>query len=222
VRNTKISNSTATQAQQIAICLSGGSTPRLLYEKLAAPPFVKEFPWQSIHWFWGDERYVRQNNALSNYRMAHEAMLARVPAPPANIHRMKTELTTPQATAESYETELQHYYLSQKLEPEHPIFLITFLGLGTDGHTASLFPGTKVLEEKTRWVAAVEGVKAEPRITLTYPALNSSRYVIFLVTGAEKREILQRFLNRDPALPSVQIAPVGQLCVFADQAAYMD
>jgi 6-phosphogluconolactonase len=200
-----------------AICLSGGSTPRLLYQELAAPPISQEFPWEKIHWFWGDERYVLQDNALSNYRMVNDAMFAHVPVPATNIHRIRTELPTPQAAAQDYESELQRYY--KQLQKEHPLFLITLLGLGTDGHTASLFPGTAALKERTLWVTAVEGVKEEARITLTYPVLNNSQHVIFLVTGTDKREILKRFLARDEELPAVHVASVGQLHVFADEAA---
>jgi 6-phosphogluconolactonase len=206
-------------SHQAAICLSGGTTPRLLYEQLAAPPFIEKFPWQTTHWFWGDERYVPEDNASSNYRMVQEAMLAHVPVPESNIHRVKTELPSPAAAASAYEATLQLYYGSAKLTNDHPLFLISLLGLGTDGHTASLFPNTEVLKEQTRWVSAVEGVKEEPRITLTYPVLNSSQHVIFLVTGAEKAAILKQFLDRDPALPSVHVTPVGQLHVLADQAA---
>jgi 6-phosphogluconolactonase len=213
-------NSPSRPNAHTAICLSGGSTPQLLYKKLATPPFADHLPWQRIHWFWGDERYVSKDDALSNYRMVHEAMLSHVPVPEANIHRVKTELSTPRSTAEDYQAELQRYYGSAQLESKHPLFLISLLGLGTDGHTASLFPGTAALKEQSQWVTAVEGVKAEPRISLTYPVLNCSQEVIFLVTGTDKREILQKFLSQDPALPAAHIAPTGQLLVFADEAAF--
>ena len=205
---------------KISVCLSGGNTPRALYQKLAAPSYASQIPWKNIHWFWGDERYVPKDHPASNYHMVADAMLAHVPVPATNIHRMKTELATPEATALDYEQILQREYGSKTLEKNRLIFQITFLGLGTDGHTASLFPGTQALQEHSRWVTSIKGVKDEPRITLTFPILDSSKHVIFLVTGEDKREILRRFLNRDPALPAVHIKPAGRLYVIADKAAY--
>lgn len=224
--NHELSNyKTFHRTSKLSVCLSGGNTPRLLYQNLAAPPYANQFPWNDTHWFWGDERYVPKDHPSSNYGMAVDAMFAHVPipVPESNVHRMKTELTTPEDTAHDYERVLQHEYEHEygldKLAKDHPLFWITFLGLGTDGHTASLFPGMEALQERNRWVTHVSGVKTEPRITLTFPVLNSSKHVIFLVTGEEKREILRKFLDRDPALPAVHIDPAGQLYVIADKAA---
>ncbi len=202
-----------------AIALSGGSTPRRLYQLLAQPPYRDALPWARTHWFLGDERFVPSNDPLSNYRMIDEAMLSLTPSPAANIHAVPTQGLTPEDAAISYERTLKNFYGSAQLNPAKPLFGINLLGLGPDGHTASLFPGTDVLKERTRWVAAVIGAKKEARITLTYPTLESSRHTAFLISGAEKRAVLARLLEGDPALPSSHIHPVGDLLVFADAEA---
>jgi 6-phosphogluconolactonase len=202
-----------------AISLSGGSTPRALYALLAAPPWRDRLPWDRLHWFWGDERFVPPDDPLSNYRMAREALFAHAPVPAANIHPIPTEGLTPEAAAEAYGEELRQFYGADRLDPARPLFDVTLLGLGTDGHTASLFPGTAVLSERDRWVAPVIGVKDEARITLTYPALESSRHVAFLVEGEGKRAMLDRVLKNDADLPAARVRSAGALMVFADEAA---
>jgi 6-phosphogluconolactonase len=207
------------KAGVVAVALSGGSTPKLLYEDLAEPPYRDAFPWSRTHWFWGDERFVPHDDPLSNYRMVREAMLSHAPIPAANIHAMPTEGLSPDAAASAYEWELRSFYGGQQLDPARPLFDVTLLGLGPDGHTASLFPGTAALAEREHWVAAVVGAKAEARLTLTYPALESSRHVAFLIAGEEKRAILARFRNDDASLPAARLRPTGALSVFADAAA---
>jgi len=203
-----------------SVALSGGATPRTLYQRLAEPPYRDTFPWSRVHWFWGDERFVPHDNTLSNYRMVREAMLARVPVPLANIHPVPTEGMTPEAAAGAYERELKAFYGAQRLDPARPLFDVVLLGLGTEGHTASLFPGTAVLEERGKWVAAVIGAKSEARITLTYPALDSTRHAAFLVTGNDKAAILTRLLHADESLPAAQVRPLaGAPHMFADSAA---
>jgi 6-phosphogluconolactonase len=150
--------------------------------------------------------------------MVHAALLGVVPVPPDNIHGIPTT-GTPADAAAAYERVLKSYYGSESLDPTRPLFDIQILGLGPDGHTASLIPGTSVLEERQRWVAEVIGGRPEPRITLTYPALESSRHTAFLVAGADKRETLSRALAGDQALPAARIRPVGELIWFVDQAA---
>jgi 6-phosphogluconolactonase len=203
----------------VAVSLSGGSTPKILYERLAAPPYRDVFPWSRTHWFWGDERFVPHDDELSNYRMVQQAMLSRAPIPAANIHAVPTEGISPEAAAAMYERELKTFYGAEFLDPDRPLFDVTLLGLGPDGHTASLFPGTAVLMERERWVAAVVGAKSEARITLTYPALESSRNAAFLVTGKEKREIFARLRQGDHKLPAARVHPAGALWLFADAAA---
>jgi len=214
-----IADLAATSVGRFSISLSGGSTPRRLYQLLAEPPFRQAMPWDRIHWFWGDERFVPPDHPDSNYRMVREALLARAPVPAANIHPVETE-GDPAAAARAYERTLKDYYGAETLDPARPLFDVELLGLGPDGHTASLFPGTKVLDERQRWVTEVVGAKPEERITLTYPVLDSSRHTAFLVAGADKREPLARVLAGDRELPAARFQPVGELVWFVDEAAY--
>jgi 6-phosphogluconolactonase len=209
-------------AGPVSVCLSGGSTPRALYQTLARAPYRDRMPWQRIHWFWGDERFVPSNDARSNYRMVREALLDRVAAPVGGVHPIPTDGLTVDAAVAAYERELRQFYGAEELSPERPLFEVTLLGLGEDGHTASLIPGTPVLEERSRWVAAVTGGAPEARITLTYPALESSRDVAFLVSGAAKREILARIQAGAADVPAAHIRPVGGLHWFVDRAALPD
>ncbi len=208
---------------RFAICLSGGSTPRRLYQLLAAAPYREAMPWDRLHWFWGDERFVPWDHPDSNYRMAREALLKHVPAPPQNIHGIATagdpSAAAHAAAAHAYERVLKAYYGAETLDAARPLFDIELLGLGPDGHTASLFPATSVLQERQRWAAEVVGAKPEVRITLTYPALESSRHTAFLVAGADKRESLARVLAGDPELPAARLHPVGELVWFVDAQA---
>ena len=207
------------QSGDFAIALSGGSTPRGIYEHLAAPASLERFPWTRAHWFWGDERFVSHYDARSNFLMAWKALLSRAPIPAGNIHAVPVENVTSQDAAGAYERALKEFYGADALDPARPLFAITLLGLGEDGHFASLFPGTSALDEHRRWALAVIGAQPEPRITLTYPALESSAHAAFLVAGASKSAILRRFRASDPALPASHFHPVGELRVFADSAA---
>jgi 6-phosphogluconolactonase len=213
-----ITDLAAASRDRFALCLSGGSTPRRLYQLLAESPYRDTLPWDRVHWFWGDERFVPWDHPDSNYGMVHAALLGRVPAPPGNIQGIPTT-GTPADAAAAYERILKSYYGSESLDPTRPLFHIQILGLGPDGHTASLIPGTSVLDERHRWVAEVISGRPEPRITLTYPTLESSRHTAFLVTGSDKRETLSRALAGDSALPAARIRPVGELIWFTDEAA---
>jgi 6-phosphogluconolactonase len=205
---------------RFAIALSGGSTPRRLYELLAQAPYRDSFPWDRAHMFWGDERFVPHSDARSNYRMTEEALLSRVPIARTNVHPIPTDGMTAVDAARAYERTLKSFYGAETLDPKRPLFDVTLLGLGEDGHTASLFPGTSALSERERWVVAVTEGASEPRITLTYPALESSRSVVFLVAGAEKREIFSRVVPRgDQDFPAARLRPVGSLLWLADAAA---
>jgi 6-phosphogluconolactonase len=201
------------------VCLSGGSTPRRLYETLASG---EGFPWQRVSWYWGDERFVHYDDPESNYGMALAAMLGRAPVPAENIHPIPVD-GTPDNAALRYERSLQEAYGAATLDPGRALFDITLLGLGADGHTASLIPGEPVLEERKRWVAAVSHGRPEVRITLTYPPIESSRRVAFLVSGTEKAAILAAILGaidtggRD--VPAARLRPVGELVWFVDRAA---
>jgi len=206
-------------SQAFAVCLSGGSTPRRLYERLADPAVASRFPWIRAHWFWGDERFVPHDHPDSNYRMAREAFLSRVPIPDDNIHAVPTEGLSPEQAAAAYETTLKRFYGAEIIVPDRPLFDVTLLGIGEEGHTASLFPGQPALQETRRWAVAVIGAKSEPRITLTYPALDSSRDVAFLATGEGKRDVVVRAQAGDRTLPAAMVRPVGRLHWFTDRAA---
>lgn len=196
--------------RDFAVCLSGGSTPQRLYQLLAQPPIAPRFPWDRVHWFWGDERFVPHEHPDSNYRMAYEALLSQVPVPAVNVHAIPTEGLSPEQAANEYEATLRRFH-------RRPLFDVTLLGIGEDGHTASLFPGAPALEEERRWVVAVDGASAEPRITLTYPALNSSRDVAFLASGSAKSGVVRRAQAGDGALPAARIRPAGRLHWFTDR-----
>jgi 6-phosphogluconolactonase len=199
-----------------AVALSGGSTPRALYERWAAPPYRDAFPWARTHLFWGDERFVPHDDAESNFHMAREALLSRVPIPAGNIHPVPTQGASPEAAAATYQRELMDYYGAEALAPERPLFDVTLLGLGADGHTASLFPGAAALGERRFWAVAVADAKGLTRITLTYPVLESSRRVAFLVTGKDKSAIFSRLRRGDRALPAAQVHTIGELWQFVD------
>ncbi len=200
------------------VSLSGGSTPKMLYTLLASDAFRDRFPWRRVTWYWGDERFVPYDHPDSNYRMTKEAMLAHVPVPPENIHPVPAD-GAPEDAALRYEQTLQAAYGATVLDPARPFFDITLLGLGPDGHTASLLPGEPVLEERKRWVVAVSHGRPEIRITMTYPAIESSRYVAFLVTGKEKAAIFGTIRGGGSQVPSARVRPVGELIWFADRAA---
>jgi 6-phosphogluconolactonase len=202
----------------ISIALSGGSTPKLLYEHLAAPEYQHIFPWPRMHWFWGDERFVPPGDPESNYRMACEALLALAPIPPENIHAMPTVDMSPEEAATTYERTLKAFYGAESLDPERPLFDVTLLGIGEDGHTASLFPNTPALEERRRWVVAT-ALNGLPRLTMTYPVLESSRHAAFLVSGKSKAAILARLRHGEQTLPAARFHPTGALWLFCDQAA---
>ena len=203
---------------RLAVALAGGSTPKRLYELLATPEFRDSLPWDRVQWFWGDERFVPPEDAQSNYRMARLAMLDAVPAPADHIHPVPFAGLTPAQAAVAYQAELQRCYGVAEFDPARKLFDLVLLGLGEDGHTASLFPGALALHERKAWVAEVLGAKPEPRITLTYPALNSARHVMFLVAGAGKRAVLQR-LRRGEDLPAAHVRPSGTLHWLLDRAA---
>jgi 6-phosphogluconolactonase len=200
------------------VSLSGGSTPKVLYGLLAGDEFRARFPWRRVSWYWGDERFVPHDHPESNYRMTRETMLSKAPVPPENIHPVPAD-GTPDEAARRYERTLQQAYGAATLDPARPLFDITLLGLGPDGHTASLLPGESVLTERKRWVAAVSHGRPEVRITMTYPVLESSRHVAFLVAGREKAAILADIRSGTSEVPAARLRPVGELVWFADQAA---
>jgi 6-phosphogluconolactonase len=203
------------------ISLSGGSTPKKLYGLLASDEFRPRFPWHLVSWYWGDERFVPYDHPDSNYRMTREAMFDKAPVPPENIHPVPVDGSAEDA-ARRYEALLQKIYGATTFDPNRPLFDVTLLGLGADGHTASLLPGEPVLEERKHWVAAVSHGRPEVRITMTYPAIESSRRVAFLITGQEKAPIVRAIRGGDSNVPAARVEPVGELFWFVDKAAAGD
>jgi 6-phosphogluconolactonase len=208
--------------ERFSLCLAGGSTPKVLYALLAEEPYRSQLDWSRIHVFWGDERCVPPDHADSNYRMAQEALLSKVPVPAENVHRIFAE-KEPHVAAREYEQTLrQSFGLSEGALPR---FDFVLLGMGADGHTASLFPGTSAIHETQRLVVAyfVKKLQAH-RVTLTPPVLNNAAQVIFLVAGADKartlREVLKGAFQPD-ALPSQIVQPTnGSLLWLVDQPSF--
>lgn len=205
--------------RRFAICLSGGSTPKRLYELLGQSPRRERFPWDRSHWFWGDERVVPHDDPQSNFHMVSEALLRHVPIPPGNIHAIPTDGFSADAGAAAYEAVLKRFYGAEALDPVRPLFDLTLLGLGEDGHIASLFPGSAALRERERWVVPVVGENPLDRITLTCRSLASSELTAFLVAGERKRDVLARVRAGDAALPATRLRPDGTVYWFADRAA---
>ena len=204
---------------RFAVCLSGGSTPQKLYEALATEAFKTRFPWDRSYWFFGDDRFVPHDHKDSNYRMVREALFDHVPIPAANIYPIAGSGTVEDA-ARDYQENLRTYYGSQALDMSRPIFDVTLMGLGEDGHTASLFPGNPVLDETLNWVMPVTDPSVpQARVTLTYPVLACSDIVGFLVEGEKKRAVLKRVLSGDRTAPAARATAVGEVVWFVDQAA---
>ena len=203
---------------RFSVALAGGSTPRRTYELLAAPPLMDQAPWDRVHVFWGDERCVPPDDPRSNAHLAKEAWLDRVPIPGDQIHPINCA-RDPAAAARDYEARLREFFAGAS-----PRLDLVLLGLGPDGHTASLFPGTTVLEENERWAAAVYVAQGDLyRVTLTAPLINQAARVVFLVAGGAKAAVLREVRHgpRDPArLPAQLIRPhPGDLLWLADLAA---
>ncbi len=200
---------------KFTIALSGGSTPKPLYEALGN----ESLPWSKIHIFWGDERYVSASHQDSNQLMARQAWLDKVDIPASNIHPMNTGAKNPQKDAEQHARELQEFFQTQP--GEFPAFDLILLGMGDDGHTASLFPHTEALSVRDRLVT-VGNKDGQPRITFTVPLINQARCVLFVVAGANKRPALKEvFAEQSDAMnyPSRLIQPKGELLWLLDESA---
>ncbi|MBI0019142.1 6-phosphogluconolactonase [Commensalibacter sp. W8133] len=201
------------------IALSGGSTPKKLYELLGGETYSHRLPWERLHLFFGDERMVPYTDEASNFRMVTEALLNHVNIPFRNVHPMPI-LEDVEKAARLYEENLQHEYGSRVLKNGEPLFDIVLLGLGTDGHTASLFPDTAVLEEKQKWVSWCQPKDApHRRMTLTYPAIASSRLIIFVVSGENKVKIFREVREENAIYPSSKIETEGEVHWILDKAA---
>ncbi len=203
---------------RFSIALSGGSTPKRLFEVLAEPAFATRFPWSRTHLFWGDERFVPPDHPDSNLRMTRLALLDHVSIPAGQVHPMPTS-GDPEVAARDYQATLQAYYGAESLDMSRPMFDVMLLGLGENGHTASLFPGTPALDETLRWVVPVTSGVPQTRLTLTYPAIACSRHVVFLVAGKGKAEVLRQVRAGDRTQPAARVRAAGDLLWFTDDAA---
>jgi 6-phosphogluconolactonase len=217
----RVASEAVAKRGRFTIALSGGSTPKNLFNLIAANA-SGSLPWPQIFFFWGDERHVPPTDPESNYRMAQETLLSKVPVPPGNIFRIPTENPNADAAAAAYEQTLRKFF--EVDAGKFPRFDLILLGMGPDGHTASLFPETTALQEKSRLVVAnwVEKLNTS-RITLTLPVLNAARRVAFLVSGADKATVLREVLEgKGPGerYPSKLVQPSdGKLIWFVDRAA---
>jgi 6-phosphogluconolactonase len=207
-------------SDRVAICLSGGSSPKRLYQLLATETYRSRIPWDRVHWFIGDERFVPTGDSRNNMSMARAAFLDQC-APASNIHPIPTD-TDPDECAGRYERELKSFHGADRLDPARPLFDLVLMGVGPDGHTASIFPDYPALAETERWVIGVPNAHVEPfvpRVTLTLPALASCREMLFEAAGADKRAILARALDSESTLPASRAHAAGETVWLVDQAA---
>lgn len=210
------------ERDRFLVGLSGGTTPQGLYENLATSPERDKMPWNAVHLFWGDERHVPPDHAQSNYRMVHDALLSNVKIPTANVHRIHSEISSAEKAASDYEDHLRDFFKIR--DAEFPVFDLMLLGLGKDGHTASLFPGTAAVRESERWVTAPwVGDLMAHRITLTLPVINNARKIIFLVSGTDKAEVVQKIISPvqvKDRLPAQRVEAInGSVIWYLDRAA---
>ncbi|MFQ5975235.1 MAG: 6-phosphogluconolactonase [Candidatus Hydrothermarchaeales archaeon] len=204
---------------RFSLVLAGGNTPSTLY-RLLATEYADRMPWSSTHLFWGDERYVSKDHPESNYKMAYQTLISKLSIPIQNVHPIPTEMGNAERDATSYEEELRGFFSASK-RGEHNAFDLILLGVGEDGHTASLFPENPVLEEKQKWVASILAppiYKTQQRITITLPIINKAKKVFFLVSGNNKRKVVKAVLeDQDTSgklYPAGLIRPKGELVWF--------
>ncbi len=207
---------------RFTLVLSGGSTPRKLYELLAAGPYRERLSWNRVHLFWGDERCVPPDHAESNFRLVQEELINPLGLPQGNLHRIKGELESPEKAAAEYEEELTDFFRLQA--GDVPTFDLILLGMGPDGHTASLFPSDSALQEHKRLVTATRSIHGGVRrVTLTLPTINHARQVFFLISGPDKAETVREVLEgsrQGAPLPAQLIEPGdGEMRFYLDQAA---
>jgi 6-phosphogluconolactonase len=208
----RLAQQSVTERGIFTLALAGGSTPRKLYSLLASDPAFRDFPWDKTHLFFGDERHVPPGHIDSNYLMVSTTLLTSGRVPQSHVHRVRAELPDPNVAALDYDVELHTFFTPARQLNGFPRFDVILLGMGPDGHTASLFPGSKALEEKERWVAAnwVEKFKSV-RITFTFPVLNAARTVLLLVAGADKADMLHAVLVANRGTPPYPVQLVQPL-----------
>ena len=210
----------AENSGRVAICLTGGSSPKQLYELLATEAYRGKIPWDRVHWFIGDERFVPVSDSRNNMAAARGIFLDRF-APASHIHPIPTDTANPDEAAARYERELKSFYGTGALDPARPLFDFVLMGVGPDGHTASLFPGYPAVEEKARWVVGVPQANVEPfvpRVSLTLPALASCHEMLFEAAGGSKRSILTRVFSGEN-LPASRARSTGETVWLVDRAA---
>lgn len=205
---------------RIAICLTGGSSPKQLYQLLATDAYRSKIPWERVHWFIGDDRFVPPSDPLNNMAMARGIFLDRC-APAENIHPIATDTDSPDQSAARYAAELKSFYGADTLDPARPLFDLALMGAGPDGHTASLFPGYPAVEVTDLWVVGVPQANVAPfvpRVSLTLPVLASCREMLFEAAGTDKRAILTRLFAGEN-LPANRAHSIGETLWLVDQAA---
>ncbi|MFC2029695.1 6-phosphogluconolactonase [Chloroflexota bacterium] len=217
-RFTNLAREAVESRGRFSVALSGGSTPGTLYGLLAGAPYREQVPWGKVHLFWGDERSVPAGESGSNYHMADQALIRHVPIPAENVHRIQGELA-PEAAARAYDKALRDFYCGP-----HPRFDLVLLGIGHDGHTASLFPGSPGLGERERLAQAATAIyedRPAERVTLTLGAINTAREVLFLVSGSAKAEIVKAVLEGSgEQFPAQRVQPsAGAVTWLLDEGA---
>ncbi len=219
------------QRGRAVIALSGGSTPKGVFQRLAEAPWRDRIDWDRVHLFWGDDRFVAADDPGSNAKMARETLIDRIEIPAAHVYPIPADgtpggsidetLARARDAAAIYATTLHAFYGGNRLKDDPPFFDVVLLGIGDDGHTASLFPGIPELDERSAWVVATQTVNppAPVRVTLTFPVLESTHSVLFLVAGAGKRTMAERVLAGDESLPAARVRPHGGMLWLTDEAA---
>ena len=209
----------AAEQKEVRWAVAGGHTPRPVYERLAAEPYLSQLPWEKIHLFWSDERMVSHVNPDSNYRMVYESLLEHIPVPEDNIHAVP-EMNNATDAAAAYDETLRKHF---RTKWGFPIFDLILLGVGTDGHVASLFPHTVGIEEPQKLVVPARGHGGMARVSLSLPVINNARQVFMLAVGKEKSEVVRRGAEQSGPLPVQRVRPQnGTLVWLVDQAAASD
>ena len=217
-----LSKDNITSKKKFVVAVSGGSTPIRLYDLLGSDQYRNQIDWKYVHFFWVDERFVPFSHKNSNCHLVHDHLLDKISIPRENIHSVKTDLPSPEVSAKDYEEEIKLFFcLSEGVLPQFDLIL---LGIGEDGHTASLFPDSEILQESKNLTASINDMKhLHYRITLTLPVINSSENVIFLVAGKKKAAVVKRVLqDKDASLPAGRVDPKkGSLIFLVDKSAGM-
>jgi len=223
----KLSQEAIESRGRFTLVLAGGNTPRRLYE-LLADDYRERIAWSKVQLFWGDERFVPADHPHNNYALALDNLLSNLPLPPSNVHRIVTETPSAAHSARAYERTLAAFF-APVTPGQFPVFDAILLGLGPDGHTASLFPGDPVLDETTRWVRATEApapMVVRERVTLTLPLINRARCALFLISGETKRDVLAHVLSGTrqarERYPAARVRAQGGTLWFLDRAARGD